>query len=69
MNTEAASDAALLLALLAVVSIASVFIAGRVAERRGRSFTTWAWVAAAIGPLALPLIFLFPNLHRNREHR
>jgi hypothetical protein len=23
----------------------------------------WAWIAVFIGPLALPLVFLFPNLH------
>jgi hypothetical protein len=29
----------------------------------------WAWVAAFIGPLALPLVFVFPNLHRkNGDH-
>jgi MFS family permease len=43
--------------------ILSVWLAGRLAERRGRSFRTWAWVAAIIGPLALPLLFLFPRLH------
>jgi MFS family permease len=51
------------LALLTVGSIISVYLAGRIAERRGRSFKIWAWIAAVIGPLALPLVFLFPNLH------
>ena len=46
-------------------SIASIYLAGRIAERRGRRFIIWAWIAAIIGPLALPLVFLFPNLHRN----
>jgi hypothetical protein len=23
----------------------------------------WAWIAAIIGPLTLPLVFLFPILH------
>jgi MFS family permease len=56
-------------ALLMVGSIGSVYLAGRIAERRGRRFKIWAWIAAAIGPLALPLVFLFPNLHgRNRDH-
>jgi hypothetical protein len=51
--------------VLAVVAlIGSVFLAGRIAERRGRSFVVWAWIAAIIGPFALPLVFLFPNLHR-----
>ena len=46
-----------------VAVIASMYLAGRLAERRGRSFKSWAWIAAIIGPLALPLVFLFPNLH------
>jgi hypothetical protein len=55
--------------VLMVGSIASIYLAGRIAERRGRSFTIWAWIAALIGPLALPLVFLFPNLHgRNGDH-
>jgi hypothetical protein len=40
------------------------------AERRGRQFKIWAWIAAFIGPLALPLLFLFPNVrHENGDHR
>ena len=50
--------------------VASIFLAGRIAERRGRSFRIWAWIGAFIGPLALPLVFLFPDLHdRNGHHR
>jgi hypothetical protein len=44
-------------------SVLSVWLAGRLAERRGRSFRTWAWVGAIVGPLALPLLLLFPKLH------
>ena len=52
-----------------VVFIISVFLAGRIAEHRGRNFKIWAWIAAFIGPLALPLVFLFPNLHgKNGDH-
>jgi hypothetical protein len=43
--------------------VCSIYLAGRIAEHRGRSFKIWAWIAAFIGPLALPLVFLFPNLH------
>jgi MFS family permease len=50
-------------ALLMVGSIISIYLAGRIAQRRGRSFKNWAGIAAIIGPLALPLVFLFPNLH------
>jgi hypothetical protein len=52
-----------------VAFIASMYLAGRMAERRGRHFKIWAWIAAFIGPLALPLLFLFPNLRgRNGDH-
>jgi hypothetical protein len=58
-------------ALLMVVSIRSIhvstrfaYVAGRIAERRGRSFKIWAWIAFIIGPLAFPLVYFFPNLHR-----
>ena len=50
--------------LLIAGTILSVWLAGRLAQRRGRNFRTWAWVGAIIGPLALPLLYLFPNLHR-----
>jgi MFS family permease len=52
-------------ALVMIGFVISIYLAGRIAERRGRSFKIWAWIAAVIGPLALPLVFLFPNLHRN----
>jgi MFS family permease len=64
MSTNVTFDGYILFALLTVVSIGSIYFAGRMAERRGRRFMIWAWIAAIIGPLALPLILLFPNLHR-----
>jgi hypothetical protein len=48
---------------LALLMICSIYLAGRIAERRGRSFKIWAWIAAIIGPLALPLVFLILTLH------
>jgi NhaP-type Na+/H+ or K+/H+ antiporter len=50
--------------------VVSIFLAGRMAERRGRSFKNWALIAGIlIGPLALPLLFLLPNLRReNGDH-
>ena len=50
-------------AVTIIAFISLMYLAGRIAERRGRSFKIWAWIAAFIGPLALPLVFLFPNLH------
>ena len=49
-------------AITLVVFIASIYPAGRIAEHRGRSFKVWAWIAVLIGPLAIPLVFLLPNL-------
>jgi len=55
--------------IILVASIASIYFAGRMTERRGRSFRTWAWVGALIGPLAFALVLLFPNLRgKNGEH-
>ena len=54
-------DGYILVTLLMVVTTGSVWLAGRLAERRGRSFRTWAWVGAIIGPFALPLLYLFPD--------
>jgi hypothetical protein len=46
--------------LLIIGAIASIYFAGRLAEHRGRSFKTWAWIAAFVGPLAF-VVFLLPN--------
>ena len=52
-----------------VAFVISIYLAGLIAQRRGRSFRNWGWVAAFIGPFALPLVLLFPNLHRaNGDH-
>jgi hypothetical protein len=51
-------------ALLVIVSISWVYLTGRIAQRRGRSFKIWAWISALIlGPFAIPLVLLLPNLH------
>ena len=52
-------------AVALLIFVGSIYLAGRIAERRGRSFKIWAWIAAIIGPQAIPLLFLFPNLHSN----
>jgi MFS family permease len=62
-------DAYVLTALLTAAVIGSMYFAGRIAQRRGRSFRNWASIAGAIGPLALPLLLLLPDLHgKNGEH-
>jgi hypothetical protein len=44
--------------LVAVTFVASIFIVGYLAYERGRSQSRWVWTAAAIGPLAIPLLYL-----------
>jgi 4-amino-4-deoxy-L-arabinose transferase-like glycosyltransferase len=70
MNGYISFDAYVLYALLAVASIATIYLAGAIAQRRGRSFKSWAWIAGIlIGPLALALLLLLPNLNgRNGDH-
>jgi MFS family permease len=70
MNAYITFDAYVLSALLGVASIATIYLAGRIAQRRGRSFRNWAWIAGIlIGPLALALLMLLPNLHgKNGDH-
>jgi drug/metabolite transporter (DMT)-like permease len=38
------------------VFVLSIYLAGLIAQHRGRSVRNWAWVAAFIGPFALPLV-------------
>jgi len=52
-----------------LIFVGLIYLAGRIAERRGRSPKGWAWIAALLGPLALPLVFLFPNLHGKNGNR
>jgi hypothetical protein len=57
------------LALLMGLLAGTMGLAGHIAERRGRSFRTWALIASVIGPFAFPLVYLFPNLRRrNGDH-
>jgi hypothetical protein len=49
-----------------IVFIASIFLSAQIAGRRGRSVRNWAGIAAIIGPFALPLVFLFPNLRSEK---
>jgi hypothetical protein len=44
------------------VFVASIYLAGELAVRRGRSRTAWLWIAALLlGPFALPLLYLLPR--------
>lgn len=67
MNAYITFDAYVLSALLTIAMIGSIYLAGRIAQRRGRSFRNWAWIAGLlIGPLALPLLLLLPNLQGSK---
>jgi MFS family permease len=57
-------DAYVVSALLTVALIGTMYVAGRIAQRRGRSFRNWASIAGiGLGPLAIALLLLLPNLH------
>ena len=55
MGSNVTSDANILFTLLTVASIGSMYLAGRIAERRGRRFTRWAWTVSYTH-LTLPTI-------------
>jgi hypothetical protein len=40
--------------------IVSMLLAGRIAERRGRSMRAWIWLAAIFGPLATLAAWVLP---------
>lgn len=44
--------------VLVVIALGSMFLVGYLAQERGRSQSRWVWTAAAIGPLAIPLLYL-----------
>jgi hypothetical protein len=50
--------------LLFAGSVLTIYFAGQMAQRRGRSFRNWAWAGVLLGPLAFPLLLLLPNLQR-----
>jgi hypothetical protein len=61
-------DAYVLSALLTLATIATIYLAGRIAQRRGRSFRNWAWIAGIVlGPLVFPLLFLLPSLRKDGD--
>lgn len=45
-------------AFVIVTFLASMPIAGYLAHERGRSQRRWVWIAAVIGPLAIPMLYL-----------
>jgi len=46
-----------------VITAVVMHYSGQLAERRGRSYRTWAIIAGLlIGPLAFPLLYLLPDL-------
>ena len=52
---EARMDTATL--LIVTIAIGSMLLAGAIAHDHGRSPRRWIWIAAFIGPLAIPLFY------------
>lgn len=48
--------------------IVSAYIAGVVAERKGRSVRTWQWMGALFGPFALIPVSLLPSSKQITHH-
>ena len=44
--------------LVFVTFVGSMFIVGDLARGLGRKQSRWIWIAAAIGPLAIPVLYL-----------
>ncbi|MEA2862730.1 MAG: hypothetical protein QOC84_686 [Bradyrhizobium sp.] len=44
--------------LVFVTFVGSMFIVGDLAQGLGRKQSRWVWIAAAIGPLAIPMLYL-----------
>ncbi|TAI66001.1 hypothetical protein [Bradyrhizobium sp. Leo170] len=55
-------------AFVIVVALVSMPVVGYLAYERGRSQRRWVWIAAAIGPLAIPLLYFLPQ-HPASEER
>jgi hypothetical protein len=53
--------------LIVLAGIASVPLAGHIAESRGLSVKFWVWMAAVIGPLALPMMLLVDRRAANAD--
>ena len=52
-----------------IVSIASIPLAGKMAQERAMSFRIWLWIAAFVGPLApLALLILGDAEHPARAN-
>ncbi len=44
--------------LVFMIFAGSMVIVGDLAQRLGRKQSRWIWIAAAIGPLAIPMLYL-----------
>jgi hypothetical protein len=44
--------------LVFVTFVGSMFIVGDLARDLGRKRSRWLWIAATIGPLAIPMLYL-----------
>jgi hypothetical protein len=51
-------------AVLLCVTIASAYLAGRIAAHKGRSVKTWLWLGAVFGPLGAAAVAVLPTKRR-----
>jgi bacteriorhodopsin len=53
--------------LLAVVCVGSILIIGGLADDLGRKPSRWMWIAVAIGPFAIPMLYLVAAISAVRK--
>jgi hypothetical protein len=49
-------------AILILLSVACMYLSGRIASRKGRSLTAWIWLAFVFGPFALIAVAVLPPM-------
>jgi hypothetical protein len=52
-----------------LVTLASMYLAGAIANRRGRSVRVWVWIAVLAGPFAPALLLLLPPPQSQNSRR
>jgi hypothetical protein len=53
--------------LVLVMVVATMFAVGYLAQERGFNRKRWLWIAAAVGPLAIPAIYLADAISHLRK--
>ncbi|SDS88249.1 hypothetical protein [Bradyrhizobium canariense] len=53
--------------LVFVMFVGSMFIVADLADELGRKRSRWIWIAAAIGPFAIPMLYLVAAISAFRK--